>query len=116
MGSKPKPAAVSDSDWAKKQTTLSGLAHFMAGSTLYGQKKLQAADKELRAGLPLVEGNEQLKAATLFYAGLANYDMKNTSEALRFNQLCAAIRSPFQAQANKNIAIMKQQGAAPAAK
>jgi hypothetical protein len=112
MASKPKPAGVSDQDWAKKQTTLTGLAHYMGGSTLYNQKKYSAADKELRAALPLVESNDQLKAATLFFAGLANYDMKNMAEAMRFNQLCAAIKSPFQAQANKNIALMKQQGAA----
>ncbi len=112
MDTKPVPPGASEADWAKKKTTLSGLAHFYAGSTLYNQKKLAAADKELRAAIPLVEGNEQLKAATLFYAGLANYDMKNTADATRFLQQCAAIKSPFQAQANKNLVVMKGQPAA----
>ena len=114
METKPKPDGVSDADWAKKKSTMSGLGHFMSGSTLYTQKKLAAADKELRAALPFVEGNEQLKAATLFYAGLTNYELKNIPEALRFNQLCAAIKSPFQAKANENIKVMRSQ--APAAK
>ena len=110
MDTKPKPEGVSDSDWAAKKKTMSGLAHFMSGSTLYDQKKYGPADKELRAAMPLVEGNDQLKAATLFYAGLANYNMKNFPDALRFNQQCARIKSPFQAKANENVRVMLQQG------
>jgi len=68
MDSKPKPQGVSDEDWAKKKKTLSGLAHYMSGLTQYNQKKYGSADKELRAAIPLVEGNDPLKAATLFYA------------------------------------------------
>ena len=86
---------------------MSGLAHYMAGTTLFDQKKLAPADKELRAALPLVEGNDQLKAATLFYAGLANYQMKNVPDALKFNQQCAAIKSPFQSKAADNVRAMK---------
>jgi len=112
MASKPAPQGVSEADWAKKKSTMSGLAHFMGGSTLYNQKKLAAADKELRAGIPLVEGNDPLKAATLFYAGLTAYDLKNIPDALKFNQQCAAIKSQFQAQAAKNVNVMKQQAAA----
>jgi tetratricopeptide (TPR) repeat protein len=111
MSTKPKPDGVSDADWARKQKTLSGLAHFMGGSTLFDQKKLPQADKELRAALPLVEGNDQLKAATLFYAGLTNYQMKNVSDALKFNQQCAAIKSPFQAKAAENVRVIRSQSA-----
>jgi tetratricopeptide (TPR) repeat protein len=111
MDSKPKPDGASDDDWAKKKKGMSGLAHFLSGSTLYGQKKLAPADKELRAALPLVEGNDQLKAATLFYAGLANYDMKNIPDALKYLQQCSAIKSPFQAKAAENVKVMRQQGA-----
>ena len=116
MDTKPAPAGVSEGDWAKKKTTMSGLAHYMSGTTLYGQKKLAPADKELRAALPLVEGNEQLKGATLFYAGLANYDMKNIPDAIKFNQQCAAIKSPFQAKASANLKVMQSQAPAAAGK
>ncbi len=111
MDTKPKPEGVSDDDWAKKKKTMSGLAHYMSGTTLFDQKKLAPADMELRAALPLVEGNDQLKAATLFYAGLANYQMKKIPDALKFNQQCAAIKSPFQAKAAENARVMRQQGA-----
>ena len=116
MDTKPKPEGVGDADWAKKKQSLSGLAHFYSGSTLFNQKKYPAADKELRAAIPLVEGNDQLKAAVLFYAGLTNYSMKNIPDALKFNQQCAAIKSPFQAKAAENVRVMKQQGAGAAKK
>lgn len=111
MDSKPKPEGVSDDAWAKKKKALSGLAHYMSGTTLYEQKKYGPADKELRAALPLVEGNDQLKAATLFYAGLSSYSLKNIPDALKFNQQCAAIKSPFQAQAAGNVRAMRGQPA-----
>jgi tetratricopeptide (TPR) repeat protein len=111
MNTKPKPDGVNEADWAKKRKMLSGLAHYMSGSTLFDQQKLPAADKELRLALPLVEGNDPLKAATLFYAGLANYQMKNFPDALKFNQQCAAIKSPFQAKAAENVRVMKSQSA-----
>ena len=111
MDTKPKPEGVSDDDWAKKKKTMSGLAHNISGKTLFEQKKLAAADKELRAALPLVEGNDQLKAETLFDLGLANYKMKNIPDALKFNQQCAAIKSPYQAKAAENVRAMKGQPA-----
>src|SRR5262249_49488595 len=101
-----------DEDWTKKKKAMGGLAHYLAGSTLFEQKKLADADKELRAAIPLVEENDPLKAATLFYAGLANYQLKNIPDALKFNQQCADMKSPFQAKAAENVKVMRQQGAA----
>src|SRR5206468_7036970 len=85
-------------------------AHFWSGSTSFNLKKYPADDKELRAAMPLVEGNDQLKAPTLFFAGLANFNMKNLPDALRFNQECAAIKSPFQAKAAENAKVLRSQG------
>lgn len=109
LNTKPKPDGVSDDDWNKKKKMLTGLAYFMSGSTLFDQKKLPAADKALRAAVPLVEGNDQLKAATLFYAGLTAYNLKNYTDALKFNQQCAAIKSPFQAKAAANVKAIRGQ-------
>ena len=66
----------------------------------------------LKGANPAASGNDPLKAATLFYAGLTAYDLKNIPDALKFNQQCAAIKSQFQAQATKNVNVMKQQAAA----
>ncbi|HTM50968.1 MAG TPA: hypothetical protein VL285_19865 [Bryobacteraceae bacterium] len=118
MATKPKPQGVSDEDWDKKKKSLSGVAHYMSGSTYFNQKKYKEADKELRAALPLVEGSDQLKAATLFQLGLSNFNMKSLPDALRFNELCAAIKSQFQAKAAENARVLRSQGVstgAPAA-
>jgi tetratricopeptide (TPR) repeat protein len=111
MNTKPKPDGVSEPDWDRKRKMLSGLAHFMSGSTLLDQGKLPQADKDLRAAVPLVEGNDQLKAATLFYAGLANYRLKNIPDAIEFDRQCAEIASPFQATAAESVRAMRSQAA-----
>ena len=105
--SKPKPEGVAEADWTNRNNALSGLALFMAGSTQYGEKKVKEADQTLRKALPLVDANDQLKAAVLFYLGLANYDMRNRKDALSFNQACSKIKSPFQAKAIQNVRLIQ---------
>ena len=56
---RPKPEGVSDADWDEEEGT-TGLAYWMAGTTLSGQNKFAEADKMLRPALPLVKDNEQL--------------------------------------------------------
>ena len=60
-------------------------------------------------------------APALFQLGLANYQMgrgknrQQLQDALSFLKQCAAIKSNYQAQAQKNVTvIMKETGAAPA--
>jgi tetratricopeptide (TPR) repeat protein len=111
MNTKPKPEGVSDAEWEVKKTTLTGLAHFFAGSTYFNEKKYKEADAELRTAIPQVGGNEQLKAAVLFYAGLNANSLGNKNDALLFNTQCAAIKSQFQGQAMKNATVLRSQGA-----
>jgi tetratricopeptide (TPR) repeat protein len=109
MNSKAKPEGVSDADWENRKKTITGLGHFMIGKLNFNEKKYGPADKELRVALPMVEGNADLKAETLFLLGFSNYKMENIMEALKFNQQCAAIKSRFQAQAAKNVTVIKSQ-------
>jgi len=109
MNTKAKPEGASDADWENRKKTITGLGHFMIGKLNFNDKKYGPADKELRAALPLVEGNSDLKAETLFLLGFSNYKMENIMEALKFNQQCAAIKSRFQAQAAKNVTVIKSQ-------
>lgn len=116
MATKPKPEGVADEDWNKRKTLMGGLGYWLAGVTYANQSKFPETDRTLRLALPLVEGNNELKHQTLFYLGLANYrmggpkkDKKLLSEALRFNQQCAAIKGPLTAQATKNAAVIKQE-------
>lgn len=116
MSAKQKPEGVSDDDWNKRKNLLTGLGYWMAGLTYADQNKFKEADELLRKALPLVEGNDPLKAQALFYLGLANYKMGDPKkdkrlmlESLKFNQQCAAMKSPFQGQASKNATVIKQQ-------
>jgi hypothetical protein len=87
----------------------------MAGTALSTQGKFAPADKSLRAALPLVKSNDQLLAGALFHLGLSNYQMgkgksaQQIKEARAFFEQCAALKSPFQAPAQKNLAVMRRE-------
>lgn len=107
MEAKPKPQGVSDEAWEKKKTVALGLAYWMTGVTYSGQNKYAPADEALRKALPLVSGNEQLKAETLFYLGLANYKMEKILDAIKFNEECSKIKGPLQARALQNLKAIR---------
>lgn len=116
MNGREKPEGVSDADWAKKKTVTTGLAYWMAGTTLSGQNKFAEADKMLRAAVPLVKDNEQLYGTALFHLGLSNYKLAQASknktqiaEAISFSKQAAAVKGPLQAQAAKNVRVMQQE-------
>jgi tetratricopeptide (TPR) repeat protein len=109
IGSKPKPEGVADADWTKRKNTFLGLAYSMSGEQYFNEGKLAPADQELRKALPLVEENVALKTEVLFYLGLANYKMEKVQDAYTFFKACAAVKSPFQAQATKNLTAIKTQ-------
>jgi tetratricopeptide (TPR) repeat protein len=109
MQSKPKPNGVSDADWDNRKNTIIGLAHYMPGKLYFNEKKYGPAEKELRAALPMVENNAALKPEVLFLLGFSNYKLEQPIEALKYLQQCAAIKSPFQAQAAKNVTVIKSQ-------
>jgi len=109
MSSKPKPEGVADADWTKRKNTILGLAYSMSGKQYLNDSKLPQADQELRKSLPLVEANAALKTEVLFYLGLANYKMEKVQEAYTFFKACAAVNSPFQATANKNLTAIRTQ-------
>lgn len=115
MSTKPKPAGVADADWEKKKKVTIGVGHWMAGMTLIGQNKSAAGDKELREALPFIADNNDLNASALFQLGLVNFrlgdatggDRKRIPDAYKFFQQCAALKSQFQGQAQKNIAVIR---------
>jgi tetratricopeptide (TPR) repeat protein len=107
MASKPKPEGMSDADWAARKNLITGLAHYMSGALYYRETKFPQTDKELRAALPLLGANQDIKAESLYYLGFANYKMDKPQDAAEFYRQCAAIKSPFQANATKNLQAIK---------
>jgi len=109
MSSKPAPEGVSATDWQKKKDLTLGLGYWMTGVTYANQNKFGPADKALRQALPFIKGNEQLLASALFYLGLANYKLENILDAIKFNEQCIAIKSPYQARAAQNLKVIRSQ-------
>jgi len=115
MSTKPKPAGASDADWEHKRKVTLGLGHWMAGMMLIGQNKAAAGDKELREALPFIHENPDLLAPALFQLGLVNFRLGDAGkgnterilDAYRFFQQCAAMKSQFQGQAQKNITVIR---------
>ena len=92
-----------------------GLGHWMAGTAYAQQKNLAQLDKSFRAALPYIKDNDRLLGPALFQLGLANYQMGRgksaamMADAIRFTQQCAAIKGPMQAQAQKNLTVMRKE-------
>ena len=109
MSAKPKPDGVSDADWQNRKRSVMGIAHYMNGKLYYTQNKFADTDKELRAALPLIEDNAQLKPEVLFYLAMANYKLEKAQEAANFNRECAATKSPFAPTCAKNLTAIRTQ-------
>lgn len=109
----PKPANAS-AQWERRRTATLAHAYYISG-VIYGQRgQFVNADKNLRAALPLIQGNQPALAESLFYLGMANYQigkMTNTKakilEAAKFSEQSAAIQSGYTDQARHNALVMK---------
>ena len=114
------PQGADPAAWEKKKTTSLGAGLWMIGMTHAQAQKWTETDSALTEALPHLQGNDQLLGPALFQLGLANYrlgqggpktkpDMKRMSLALKYNQQCAAIKGREQAQAQKNVVVIRQQ-------
>jgi len=116
---RPRPEGVADAEWARKRSVMLGRGYWMAG-VLYGEKNdWNPTDKNLRAALPLIQGNNAMMGPALFYLGLANYQLgklflnkARMLEGAKFSQQCAAIPGPLADQARHNAAITEQEARA----
>lgn len=104
MAQTPKPEGTSDADWAARKGMVTGLAHYMSGKLYYNDSDFAKADQELRVALPLMESNPNVKPEVLYLLGFANYKLNKLPDAAGYFKDCAAIKSPFQATAAKNLA------------
>jgi len=115
---KTKPEGVSEADFERQKTTSLGRGYWVSGMVSGEKNQYAAADKNLRAALPYIKGNNAMTAPALFYLGTANYNlgkMTNSKakilEGAKFSDDCAALPSEFAQQAWKNSAIMKAEAA-----
>jgi tetratricopeptide (TPR) repeat protein len=111
-----RPAAISEEEWTKKKQQMLGMANYMGGMSSSMNNNFKAADSMLRAALPYIKDNDAQAAALLYHLGMANYrlaeagaDRSRPVDALKFMRRCAAIKSPFQEQALRNVEAIKNE-------
>jgi len=116
LATEQAPKGMSPEDWAKKKDTILGTGYWMMGVAYANQRKYASADRALRKALPKVQGNTLMKAGALFFLGLSNFQLGNKSgkekqilDAFKFTKQCAAMKSPYQPQARKNLKAIQTQ-------
>lgn len=111
---RPKPEGTTATQWERKKNAGLGRGYWIAG-VIYGERsQYAAADKNLRAALPLIQGNAAMTGPALFYLGMANYQLGKMTlnkgrvlEAAKFSEQSAAIEGVYADQARHNAIVMK---------
>ena len=113
-----KPEALSAAQWERKRNA--GLAHgYWISGVIYAERGVYAsADKNLRAALPLIQGDQGRLAPALFHLGMVNYQLGKMTlnkaqvlEGAKFSEQCALISSPYTEQARHNALVIKYEAA-----
>jgi hypothetical protein len=114
LANHPKPEGYSAADWERRKVALQARGYWIAGIAFSNQNKHSLADTNLRAALPLVKGDPQMLAATLFYLGVSDYGLARAThnrvmmqQALDFSQQAANMASPYQQLAAQNAWAIK---------
>jgi len=114
----PKPEGMSAADWERKRNAMLGRAYWVAGMAHLQKKDLFDGDRDLRAALPLVKGNNTMLIPTLVQLSLVNYqlggilrDRKRMLEASAFSDQAAAIPGEHALQAWRNAQAMRNEAA-----
>lgn len=114
LAKRATPTGLAEADWAKKRSQYISIASWYAGSIYSKQGEYGPSDRYLTAALSYLLDKPGMLAAAYYTLGYNNYTLANDSrdparvrDALRYNQLCANIKSPYQASAQKNLEALK---------
>ena len=113
-----KPEGVSAADWERKRSAGLARGYWISGIVAGEKNQYAAADKNLRAALPLITWSAAMSGPALFYLGFANYQLGKMTlskarvlEGQKFSEQAAKIDGPYAQQAWKNALIMKTEAA-----
>jgi hypothetical protein len=116
LGRHSRPEGTPPGDWERKRNAALGRGYWIAGIVSGEANQYAAADRNLRAALPLIQGSAAMTGPALFYLGVANFNIgKMTAnkarvlEGLKFSDQAAAIAGPLQEQAYHNSAVIKKE-------
>jgi hypothetical protein len=115
MQRKAKPEGVSDADWNRKKSDLSGRGYYIAGVTSCMKELWSDCDKNLRSAEPLVKAQPAMAGPLYYYLGVSNYNVAlvtnsraTMQQAVNFSKQAAAIAGPMQEQARQNAYAMER--------
>jgi tetratricopeptide (TPR) repeat protein len=113
-----KPEGVAAADWERKKSASLAHGYYVAGVISAEKGVYVAADKNLRAALPLIQGQTAMLGPALFYLGMADYQLGKMTmnkaklmEAVKFSEQSMAIDGPYADQARHNALVIKQEAA-----
>jgi len=111
-----KPESMAAADWERKKSAGLGHGYWIAGVVSGAKGQWVNCDKDLRAALPLIQGNAAMAGPALFFLGMANYQLGKMTlskakvlEAAKFSEQSAAISSAYTEQARHNALVMKDE-------
>ncbi len=118
LNKQSKPEGWSPADWERKKNAALAHGYYIAGVISAEKGVWMAADKNLRADLPLIQGQDTMLGPALFYLGMANYQLGKMTmskakmlDAVKFSEQSMAINGPYQDQARHNALVMKDEAA-----
>src|ERR1019366_9440079 len=98
LSKRAKPEGVSAADWERKRSAALAHGYYIAGIISADKGQYVPADKNLRAALPLIQGQPTMLGPALFYLGMANYQLGKMTlnkakmlEAAKFSEQSMAI-------------------------
>ena len=111
-----KPEGMSAEDWEFKRHAELAYGYYIAGYLSAEKGQYTAADRNLRAALPLIQDNPAYLGPALFYLGIANFKLGEAAqnkarmlEGAKFSEQSIAIPGAHQDHARKNAVAFKDE-------
>ncbi len=115
MKAKTKPESYSEADWEKLKNAAFATGYFSLGYAALQKQVWVDCDKNFKAALPFLAADQARLGTAYFGLGVCDFNFgKITNDRLKmkageeYTEKSAAIKSPSQDQAYRNIAPMKQ--------
>jgi len=115
MKAKAKPEGFSEADWEKQKNNAFATGYFNLGYVALQKQIWVDCDKNFRAVVPLLAGDQGRLGTAYFGLGVCDFSLgKMTNDRTKmqageqYSEKAAAIKGPMQDQAYKNVAVMKQ--------
>jgi tetratricopeptide (TPR) repeat protein len=113
MGSKPKPDNLSAEQWEAQKKLFTAYGHFVLGRQLASTEDYRGAREHLQQAVEPIEAQGGPRYGILaFYLGICYVKLDvggdNIPQATKWMTVAAQTENPFQAEAKKTLAAIKQ--------